>query len=244
MSMRETDGGVLLSGSKKPCSLATSMDLLTASYVRATAAGDELMVALVPARSPGLTRHAFWNNRALAGAQSDEVRLQDVNVPNRMLFSAGLKQALGEVQIVGFVWFELLMSASYLGACSGFVEQVIQRERWTAADRMELACGLQLCMSALEGISAEFAQDGCSLDDLLPRLLLLRYELERHICRISDLAHEMLGGVSFIQSEESSLWLLSCRGLRFHPPARISMVANLATYLRGGAFFMAPAAQS
>lgn len=239
MSVREVDGGVRLTGSKKPCSLADAMDLLTASFTRPTADGDELMVALVPARTQGISRHPFWANRALAAAQSDEVRLDDVLVPQRMLFSAGLKKELGTVQLLGFVWFELLMSASYLGACAGLVEQVIANGRWNAGDRVELCCALQLGISALEGIAAELERPGVKLDDLLARVLLLRYELERLIARSSDLAHDMLGGISFIASEDSSTWLLSCRGLRFHPPARISVATNLAAYLAGGGFSMA-----
>jgi len=62
------------------------MDLLTASYTRQTAEGEELMVALIPANAPGITRSPFWQNSALAAAESIEVRLNEVFVPERMLF--------------------------------------------------------------------------------------------------------------------------------------------------------------
>lgn len=232
-------GGVCLNGSKKPCSLAEAMDLLTASFTRASPEGAELMVALIPARTPGLSRKPFWGNHALAGAQSDEVVLEGVHVPDRMIFSAGLKHQLAPVQIVGFIWFELLMSASYLGACAGLVEQVVQRERWHDSDRVELGCSLQLGMSALEGAALEFGSGDAPLEDVLARVLLMRYGLEQLIAHCSDKAHEMLGGGSFIASDESSLWLLSSRGLRFHPPARISMHHNLAAFLQGEPFSIA-----
>jgi alkylation response protein AidB-like acyl-CoA dehydrogenase len=232
------EGGVLLDGSKKPCSLSGVMDLLTASFVRATPEGDELMVALIPARTPGLGRKPFWGNRALAGAQSDEVTLEAVRVPDRMIFSAGLKHRLVPVQIVGFIWFELLMSASYLGICAGLVEQVVSRGRWNDADRVELACALQVAMSALEGEALQFEAADTPLDEVLARVLLMRYGIEPLIASTTDKAHEMLGGNSFITSDESSMWLLSARGLRFHPPARISMHGRLSAFLQGGPFSM------
>lgn len=250
LTVRTVDGGVRLTGSKKPCSLAHAMDLLTASFVRPTPEGEELIVALVPAQTPGLSRHPFWANPALAGAQSDEVRLDDVLVPDRLLFCAGLRHRLDTVQVLGFLWFELLMSASYLGACAGLVEPVVSRERWGDADRVAVCGPLQLGLAALEGIARELDEWTCqatasdgpeaspTLDDLLARLLLLRYELERLIGQAAALAHEMLGGLSFIARKDSALAMLACHGLRFHPPARIAMAGPLADYLRRGAFSM------
>ncbi len=243
MSVSEGAGGrILISGTKKPCSLSESMDLLTASYTRPSPQGDELMVALVPANGKGLTRRPYWVNPALAGAQSEELVLDCVEVTPRMVFSAGLKTRLDDVQVVGFVWFELLMSASYLGACAGLVEQVVERGRWNDGDRAALGSAVQLSMSALFGFAHEFDRrhdaGAAPLDDMLARLLLIRYGVEAQLAQASDAAHEMLGGNAFIASEESSIRLLAARGLRFHPPARISMQCNLAAYLRGEGFSM------
>ena len=180
----------------------------------------------------------------LAGAQSDEVCLDKVEAAPRMVFSAGLKDELANVQIIGFIWFELLMAASYLGACAGLLEMAISRNRWNAADQAALGCAFELSHAALLGFAHEFErrqQAGVgTLDDMLGRLLMIRYGIEAQLAQASDMAHEMLGGISFITSQESSARLLSVRGLRFHPPARVSMNRGLAEYLRGGAFSMAP----
>ena len=227
--------GVRLSGSKQPCSLTRSMDLLTASFSRASEHGEELMIALIPASAPGISHHPFWGNSALAGAQS----LEDVYVSEKMIFSAGLKSQLGDVQTIGFIWFELLISASYLGACMGLVERAIDERRWSDQQRVQLACQLQLCLSALEGLAHEVDQLQGDADDLLARLLLTRYGIEQQLASASDLAHQMLGGLAFIRSNLSCDWLASTRGLQFHPPGRFSMTANLDRYLHGATFSIA-----
>ncbi|MDQ2821166.1 MAG: acyl-CoA/acyl-ACP dehydrogenase [Pseudomonadota bacterium] len=228
-------GGVHISGSKKPCSLAHSMDLLTASYVRPSPNGEELMIALIPAASPGLLRKPYWHNHALAGGESDEIVLENVFVSDKMIFSAGCKAQLEPVQVIGFIWFELLMSASYLGACAGLVEQVVVRQRWNDSDRVDLAAELQLAWFALHGAAHALASE-LARDDLLASVLLLRYGLEKLLARVSVAAHEMLGGNSFIASADSSNWLAACRGLCFHPPARISMYSALGPYLGAAQF--------
>lgn len=231
----KTAGGVHISGSKKPCSLAHSMDLLTASYVRQSPDGEELMIALIPAASPGLLRKPYWHNHALAGGESDEIVLDKVFVSDKMMFSAGAKAQLEPVQMIGFIWFELLMSASYLGACAGLVEQVIVRERWNDSDRVDLAAEVQLAWFALHGAAHALAA-GMPHHDLLASVLLLRYGLEKLLGRVASAAHEMLGGSSFIASADSSNWLAACRGLCFHPPARISMYGALGPYLGSAPF--------
>ncbi len=239
MRARAVPEGVRLTGSKKPCCLGESMDLLTASYTRQGVDGEELMVALIPANASGISRHAFWHNAALGAAQSIEVRLDDVLVPERMLFSAGYKHRLGDVQMIGFVWFELLITASYVGACAGLIERVVEAERWTAHHRVELAAKLQLAMSALEGLAQDVERRPQDLAGVLARLLLVRYGIEQLLIEMSDQAHSMLGGLAFITSADSSNGLLACRGLQFHPPARLSMAHNLDTYLSHSTFSIA-----
>jgi alkylation response protein AidB-like acyl-CoA dehydrogenase len=71
-------------GVKRPCSLTWSMDLLTASarvLDEAGAAERDLVVLQIPAGSPGIERRPFWSTPVLAGAESDEVVLTDVYVP-------------------------------------------------------------------------------------------------------------------------------------------------------------------
>ena len=81
-------GGITVSGVKKPCSLTWSMNLMSASVAVADPATgtDRLAVVLIPAESPGIERARFWRTTALAGAESDQVTLTEVFVPDALIF--------------------------------------------------------------------------------------------------------------------------------------------------------------
>ena len=84
---RAPGGGWLLNGRKRPCTLTYSMDFLTCGVsVEAEDGGRQRAVGLVPADSPGIERRPFWKSHVLAGAESDEVILDDVHVPDDFVF--------------------------------------------------------------------------------------------------------------------------------------------------------------
>ncbi|MFF1486687.1 acyl-CoA dehydrogenase [Streptomyces sp. NPDC058319] len=122
MSATPTPEWLRITGVKRPCSLARSMDLLTASVLvpREGGAGQELAVALVPAAGEGLGVSGFWSSGFLAGAESDQVTLGGVLVPPDLMVRTACPPGarLDEVQAIDLVWFELLMTGSYLGAAS------------------------------------------------------------------------------------------------------------------------------
>src|SRR5262245_7316474 len=112
LQVRRIPEGLVLNGSKKPCSLSASMDLLTASIL--LPGEGRLAVVLIPATTAGISRRPFWGSSVLAGAESDEVVLQDVVVPDNLIAYWGSPGKLDAVQERSFLWFELLIAASYL----------------------------------------------------------------------------------------------------------------------------------
>jgi alkylation response protein AidB-like acyl-CoA dehydrogenase len=224
--------GLVLNGSKKPCSLSASMDLLTVSTPAPEGTGAGLAVAVVPAASPGIERRPFWSSPILAGAESDEVVLRDVPVPDDALFPAGGPGRVDALQDRSFLWFELLISASYLGIASALVERVVSAGRGGATERVALAGDLEGAMAALEaGARAMLA--GERGNDALARMLLVRYAVQGAIDRATDLAVELLGGMAFIESSDVSYLLAASRALAFHPPSRLSAAGRLDRYLAG-----------
>jgi alkylation response protein AidB-like acyl-CoA dehydrogenase len=229
-----TASGYRVSGTKKPCSLSTSMDLLTASLTVPSETGDELAVAIIPADSPGITCQPFWGNRILAGAQSHEVILDDVEVPEALVVKSGYGDdgSVRELEAAGLLWFELLITASYLGAASGLVERVLIGDRGRPEDQAIVATELEGAACALEGVAR--AMDSGELDEhALARGLFTRYLVQGAVARSATLAAELLGGMSFIRSEEVTYLVAACQALPFHPPSRLSMASPLVDYLRG-----------
>ncbi|MEW1599505.1 acyl-CoA dehydrogenase family protein [Streptomyces sp. NPDC093808] len=224
---------VWLSGSKKPCSLARSMNLLTASVALPGDDGTpQLAIALIPADAPGVSVRPFWGSPILAGAESDEVVLEDVEVPAELLVRTDVTDdgRLDHLQTVGFVWFELLMTASYLGAASALVERTLANTRVDAAVRAESATAVEAAFLALEALAASHEPIG---QETLTQALICRYAAQDAISRVLATAVEALGGMAFISSGDIAYLNSACRALAFHPPSRARMAGPLVDALAG-----------
>jgi alkylation response protein AidB-like acyl-CoA dehydrogenase len=228
------DGGITVSGVKKPCSLTWSMNLMSASVAVAGADGgpDRTAVVLIPADTDGIERAPFWKSTALAAAESDQVTLNEVFVPETLIFYPQDTDSMDPIQARGFVWFELLVSASYLGAATNLAERVIERGRGSDVDRAGLAIELESAAAALEQVAAT-APDADDNDALLARALYVRYATERAIERAVMSASALAGGMAFIESPEIAYLLAATRALAFHPPSREAAAAPIVRYLSG-----------
>ncbi|MER6995453.1 acyl-CoA dehydrogenase [Streptomyces sp. NPDC000410] len=236
MSATVTPEGVRITGVKRPCSLARSMDLLTASVMVPCEEGEghEPAVALIPAESQGLSVSGFWSSSFLAGAESDQVTLDDVLVPPELLVRtaspAGAR--LDEVQTAGLVWFELLMTGSYLGAASALVERVLLNDRVPDAERVRLLVQIEGAMAAVEGL-ARRVDEGAPDESTLADSLYVRYTVQDSLARIVPQAVELLGGLNFMTSDEVGYLAACANGLALHPPSRSRMTGPLSAYLAG-----------
>jgi alkylation response protein AidB-like acyl-CoA dehydrogenase len=227
-------GGYLLSGSKKPCSLSNSMHILTASVAVPSTNGNgrRRAVAVVPADSGGLSRKPFWKSEVLAGAESEELCLTDVKVTGEQIFFPEIEESLDAVEAGGFLWFELLVSASYLGVASALLERVITAGKGTPQERIAIAIELEGAMAALEGV-ARSMMTGERGEALLVESLFVRFSVQQGIERASARAAELLGGIAFITSPDVAYLLSAGRALAFHPPSRLSISPSLDEFLMG-----------
>jgi alkylation response protein AidB-like acyl-CoA dehydrogenase len=233
MTAERFDGGYRINGSKKPCSLSRSMDLLTASVAVKTDNGVRRAVAIVPAQVAGIERRPFWKSWVLTGAESDELLLQDVIIPEDHLFFPEVEEGLDAVEAGGFLWFELLVSASYLGVASALVARVIEGGKGDCNERVQAVLEVEGAMAALEGLARAMIERERG-EDILVRALLVRFAVQQAIERAGARAAELLGGMSFIRSSEVAYFLAASRALAFHPPSRLSISPSIDGYLRGG----------
>lgn len=230
------DGGYLVNGSKKPCSLSASMDLLTASVSVPDENGDpSLAVLLLPSDAPGISVHPFWSSGILAAAESDEVRLRDVHVPEELVIrtTAADPGRLDDLQTAGFVWFELLITSVYIGVGSALVERVLERGRGSVTDRAALVTGIEAAVTMNEGVARAVA-NGLAGDEAVASVLLTRFAVQDALNRAADLAIELLGGIAFITSPDVAYLGSAARPLAFHPPSRTSTAQALVDYAAGG----------
>jgi len=240
MKAAKTDGGYVINGSKKPCSLSRSLHLLTASIAVPAREGEgcERAVAIIPADSAGIGNKPFWKSPVLAGAESDELTLTDVFVPDEMIFFPMVQGGLDPIETAGFLWFELLVTASYLGMASALVERAIVSKKGGAGEQTQLAMETETAMAALEGL-AYGMQQGDRCERSLARALFVRFGVQTMIERAAARSSELLGGIAFINNPEVAYLLAATRALAFHPPSRISASVPLASFLTGEPFQLA-----
>jgi alkylation response protein AidB-like acyl-CoA dehydrogenase len=245
MTAVPVDGGLRVSGIKRPCSLTWSMDVLSASVAvhdpARPEAGTHLAVVLVPADSPGLTRRPFWASPVLAGAESDEVALEDVFVDGQLVFTPAEGPHTEAVQTRGFVWFELLVTASYVGTASVLVERAVTAGRGSARERTALLGDLDTVMAALERLATLLDDEPAgasnpSEDDRLARALAVRHSAERTVNRVAGEAAGLLGGTAFLGSPDAALLLAAARPLAFHPPSAAGVADAMDAWFTGGPF--------
>ncbi|HEY3871043.1 MAG TPA: acyl-CoA dehydrogenase family protein [Actinocrinis sp.] len=232
----EVEGGFLLNGAKKPCSLSRSMDLLTASVSLVREDGiPGLAVLLIPARSPGISVHPFWDSPILGAAQSDEVRLTDVFVPDSLVIRGTPDDPgrLDDLQQATFVWFELLITSAYVGAASALAELVLDRGRGSLTDRAAMAIEVEAAVALAEG-AALALRDGLEGEDSVAAALTARFAIQKLLIDAAGQAVELLGGIAFIKSAEIAYLSSALHALAFHPPGRGSSSPHLVEYYRGG----------
>jgi alkylation response protein AidB-like acyl-CoA dehydrogenase len=236
LTARPVDGGYLLTGSKKPCSLSQSMDLLTASVGLPQPDGTAgFGLLLLPADTPGISVHPFWRNFALAGAESDEVRLTDVFVTDAQILQLPpeFAELFVEQQQVGLIWFQMIVCAAYTGIASALVDQVLARTRGTAADRAALAVRAESAAALTEGIARRVMAGDVGNDGLVAALAN-RFTVQDLIRDTVGHAVELLGGMAFITSSEVAYLVAAAQAIGFHPPSRASMAEGMAGHYTDG----------
>jgi isobutylamine N-monooxygenase len=231
---RAVDGGYLVNGGKKPCSLSRSMDVLTASAAVTVDGTPTLALLLIPASSPGITVEKFWLSNVLAGAESDEVRLNDVFVPSDLVIRSepDAPDRLDDLQTIGFAWFEMLATSVYVGATSALVEQALANGRGSVTDRAQAAIQLESAVALVEGVARAIG-DGLTGDAAVSAVLVARYACQQALREAADLAAELLGGIAFIRSPDIGYLIAAVRALAYHPPSRTAMAEALVDYFTG-----------
>jgi alkylation response protein AidB-like acyl-CoA dehydrogenase len=231
---RAPNGGWLINGRKKPCTLTHSMDFLSCGLIAETEDGVwRRAVGLIPADVSGIERRSFWTSPILAGAESDEVILTDAHVPDDFVFITDQTDALNPVEITGYVWFQLSLTSTYLGIVSALVEKVLESGKGTAEERAQLIVQVENQATALDGIAyALHARE--NQQRLLCRALSTRYGAQAAIEHLAMRSVELLGGMAFMSNSDITYRMCACRAMSFHPPGRLFALSAIEQYAQGG----------
>ncbi|MBM7416130.1 MULTISPECIES: acyl-CoA dehydrogenase family protein [Nocardiaceae] len=234
------DGDYVVNGSKKPCSLSASMDFLAASVATREKKGGKTRkaVALIPASMPGVSVRPFWTTPVLAGAESEEVVLEDVRVPVSLTMVGALDDPEGMHELTGFLWFGILASAGYIGAATALVERLVGHPKVSDSVYTSAAAELEAAIAGLEAVAAAM-DSGERGADLSARLLFCRIALRGALRRAVDAAVTALGGIAFITDPDIAYLQSVVSAFAFHPPSIRETESSLAAYHRGENFSLA-----
>lgn len=215
MTAEPAAGGYTLTGRKKPCSLAASMDCVMASAVLADT--DQRAITLIWNGSPGLSVTPLWASSPLSAAQTDEVIFQDVFVPNELMMVSDVEDPDGRNEKSGYVLFGLIITAGYVGAATRLALKLADRPDFTGADFVELFSPVEGVWRALRMI-AERYDTGDRSDALFADLLWIRLGLRDQLQTSVARLVARVGGVAFATDPEIA-YLASCiSAYSFHPP--------------------------
>jgi alkylation response protein AidB-like acyl-CoA dehydrogenase len=228
----------IIDGAKQPCSLSRSMDLLVATVAVHAPEGEARGIALVPAATPGLSRRPFWDTPALAGAESDAVVLEGVRLPADLVLLNHVDDPEGRHEMTGFLWFGLLISATYVGAASALCARLLAADKGDPEGYVRCACELESAMAALEAVARDM-HDGQRGEGISARLMLVRCAVHGAVLRAATAAVESLGGMAFIRSPDVAYLASAVHGMGFHPPSRRTIAPSLYAYHAGDAFSLA-----
>jgi alkylation response protein AidB-like acyl-CoA dehydrogenase len=243
MTARAAGDEYVVSGSKRPCSLAYSMDLLTASVELVDGDGDgrgngggdpKFAVAVIASTLPGIEIEPFWKAPVLAGAQSEAVVLDEVRVDSQLVIEMGTVADghLHNLQAKGLMWFETLMTAGYLGVAAALVDELIELEKGDASVRALAAIEVDAAIAGIEGVCARIAA-GEKDDKMLARSLACRYGVQDSITRAVAMAVEQLGGMAFIGGPDVAYMASASRAICLHPPSRSKALGVMVSGLTG-----------
>ncbi|MFJ5829529.1 acyl-CoA dehydrogenase family protein [Streptomyces sp. NPDC093089] len=236
---RPVPGGYLVSGSKKPCSLSRSMDLLTASVsLRGPDGVAEMGLLVLPADTPGVSVRDFWSTFPLVGAESHEVVLDNVFVAEQHLLRTppGAAERLDQLNEAGVIWFQMIIAAAYTGIASALVDRVLRAGRGSAAERAALCLRIETAGFLVEGLARRIMDDDLG-NDCAAASLFTRFSVQDLITKVVGQAVEMLGGMAYIASPTVAYLACAAQAIVFHPPSRSSMSGAVDDYYAGKPLF-------
>lgn len=237
MAVRKTDGGYIINGSKKPCTMTHHFDVMTLgiNYLDPTGT-NQMGIGMAFAADPAIERHPFWQAPHLKAADSNAVVLRDLFIPDAMMCSSATVDAhldesqRGAGENMFAIWFQLLASASYLGMAAALAERALDHKKGSQDDRAMLLIELQGATLTLNGLATLVDAQRFDAQDLA-RAQAARFSVQETVNRISTKAFEVLGGMAFLASEEPAYLLVATRLMAFHPSSKLASAAFIAEQL-------------
>ncbi|MGN2640644.1 acyl-CoA dehydrogenase family protein [Nocardia takedensis] len=223
-----TAKGYLISGTKFPCSLATTAEIYCLS-ANVTGTGESV-VGLCPAKSPGITVGAPWESVGMRGSDTARVVFDNVELDDRLVFHRAPPDDFDEVVVSGIVWFVTLVSATYHGVLTSLLEYAVAgaRKRGAAVGgQRQLEIGraareLYLLGSACRQLAHEWETTTMGERNGLAAAMALRAGLSATRERVVTALTPVLGAQLFTAGDAAAGLAIDSLAVHHHPPNLMS----------------------
>ncbi|TYZ55661.1 acyl-CoA dehydrogenase [Ralstonia solanacearum] len=245
-------GGYVVNGIKTPCSIVGRSDLICLQMVSTEPCEDNLLVALIPASSEGLTVLPTWSAMGMVHSESDTLKMENVFVPDDLVF---YKTRAGQdddpVFVWSLCWFAVTAVAIYIGIAGKALQMTTEhlaRAKYSGGQRTrasypEFQTSLGaivdrylLLANACKNVARAMDERRDPPQVVLASALSLRSSAVDIARSMADLS-ELCGGMSYGQkSPLAALWK-DAQAILYHPPTRLVCHEMLGRMALGQAMF-------
>ncbi|MER5774190.1 acyl-CoA dehydrogenase family protein [Streptomyces sp. NPDC002039] len=241
-----TAKGYRVSGTKFPCSLATTATLVCLT-ARVTGT-DDTILALCPRSSPGLTVEGEWSSLGMTDSDTAGLVLRDVELDDRLVFHRGPADVIDDNVISGMVWFAVLLSATYHGVLSGLLDvayrQVIRAR--THGPRTALLGRATRELLTLGGacrqLAADVASGAVAGRAALAAAVGLRATLSDTRDRVLAAVTPVVGSRLYGKGQAAASLLVDSLAVHHHPPSLLTCDEVVGAFCTGREISFDPAA--
>ncbi len=249
---KRVSGGYVVSGIKTPCSIVGRSDLICLQMVSTEPREDNLLVALIPTNSEGLTVLRTWSAMGMAHSESDTLKMENVFIPDDLVFyKTRAGQDNDPVFVWSLCWFAVTAVASYLGIAGKALQMTaahLAQAHYSGGKRsrasypeFQTSLGAVvdrylLLANACKNVARAMDERQDPPQAVLASALSLRSSAVDVARSMTDLS-ELCGGMSYgQQSPLAALWK-DAQAILYHPPTRLVCHQMLGRIALGKAMF-------
>ncbi|HEX2312204.1 MAG TPA: acyl-CoA dehydrogenase, partial [Thermomonospora sp.] len=228
------DGGFRVTGRKIFCSLSPIMSGFTTHALHDDpVAGPTIVHFLVFRDTPGMEIADNWDALGMRATGSNDVRLDDVFVPDDLVLARRRAGVLDGFAIDAHRWFNLTFAAVYTGVAVGAYRQAVrharERVRKPSSTPISHAPGVQFLVAemrvAITAARSVIAQTARELEaepgntaETLAKVLTAKHIATGNAVEVVDRAMSVLGGLGYLRRTPMERLYRDVRAAKVHPP--------------------------
>jgi alkylation response protein AidB-like acyl-CoA dehydrogenase len=219
----KVEGGYRVSGHKIFASQSPAGTVLSTMFAfEDPERGMRVLNMAVPVGSEGVTVEDGWDAMGMRGTASNDVRIDDVFVPDeRVLADRPYGVVDPPLQVIATIGFSVI-SAVYLGIAESALQHAIAVVRDPESAITQRQIGLmrhraRVAEWALDGAFAVIGDDPAPSLDTVEAVMLAKREIALAGIEICDLAMEVAGGSSYFRGSPIERAYRDIRAVKFHP---------------------------